>query len=84
MLTLGTTSRNGYGKWTLFCLKRWGIASETLNAYFQSEKASVYEGQSYGQYYNDAYYTANKNEFYPIPYNQLYYVPGLYVQNKGY
>lgn len=67
-----------------FDLKRWGIASETLNAYFQSEKASVYEGQSYGQYYNDAYYTANKNEFYPIPYNQLYYVPGLYVQNKGY
>ena len=24
------------------------------------------------------------NDFYPIPYNQLYYVPGLYVQNQGY
>ena len=31
-----------------------------------------------------ANYTADKNEFYPVPYNQMYYVPGLYVQNKGY
>lgn len=67
-----------------FDLKRWGIASETLNAYFKSESHSSYEGQSYAQYYNDAYYTAEKNEFYPIPYNQLYYIPGLYTQNKGY
>lgn len=67
-----------------FDLKRWGIASQTLNAFFQTEKNSTYEGQSYAQYYNDAYYTAGKNEFYPIPYNQLYYIPGLYVQNKGY
>lgn len=67
-----------------FDLKRWGIASETLNAYFKSESHSSYEGQSYAQYYNDAYYTAGKNEFYPIPYNQLYYIPGLYTQNKGY
>lgn len=67
-----------------FDLKRWGIASETLNAYFQTGKNASYEGQAYAQYLNDAYYTAGKNEFYPIPYNQLYYVPGLYVQNKGY
>lgn len=67
-----------------FDLKRWGIASETLNAYFQTESRSVYEGQSYAQYYTNAYYTAGKNEFYPIPYNQLYYIPGLYTQNKGY
>jgi len=67
-----------------FDLHRWGIASETLNAFFQTEKNDVYEGQSYAQYYSDAYYTKDKNEFYPVPYNQLYYVPGLYVQNKGY
>lgn len=67
-----------------FDLRRWGIASTVLNAYFEMEKNSVYEGVAYGQYYQDAHYTAGKNEFYPIPYNQLYYVPGLYVQNKGY
>lgn len=67
-----------------FDLRRWGVASTTLNAYFDSEKNSTYDGQSYGLYYQDAHYTAGKNEFYPVPYNQLYYVPGLYVQNKGY
>lgn len=67
-----------------FDLRRWGIASKTLNAFFESEKNAQYEGQSYAQYYEDAYYTAGKNEFYPIPYNQLYYVPGLYTQNDNY
>ncbi len=67
-----------------FDLRRWGIASTVLNAYFEKEKDTTYDGVSYGQYLNEAHYTAGKNEFYPIPYNQLYYVPGLYVQNKGY
>ncbi len=67
-----------------FDLRRWGIASEVLNAYFEKEQNASYEGVRYGQYYKDAHYTAGKNEFYPIPYNQMYYVPGLYVQNKGY
>ena len=67
-----------------FDLRRWGVASSVLNAYFESEKNSSYNGTRYAQYYQDAYYTPGKNEFYPIPYNQLYYVPGLYVQNKGY
>lgn len=67
-----------------FDLRRWGVASEVLNAYFEKEMDSSYDGVKYGQYYQDAHYTAGKNEFYPIPYNQLYYVPGLYVQNKGY
>lgn len=67
-----------------FDLRRWGIASKILNDYFQSEKLSVYEGQSYAKYYDGAYFTAGKNEFFPIPYNQLYYVPGLYSQNEGY
>lgn len=67
-----------------FDLRRWGIASSVLNAYFEKEKNAKYGDTSYGQYYQDAHYTAGKNEFYPVPYNQLYYVPGLYVQNKGY
>ena len=67
-----------------FDLRRWGIASETLNAYFASEQNNVYDGQTYAQYYKDARYEPNKNEFFPIPYNQLYYIPGLYTQNKNY
>jgi hypothetical protein len=67
-----------------FDLRRWGIASKTLNAYFASEQNSVYDGQAYAQYYKDAHYEAGKNEFFPIPYNQLYYIPGLYTQNKNY
>ena len=67
-----------------FDLRRWGIASKVLNAYFATEKNASYDGVKYGQYYQDANYTPGKNEFYPIPYNQMYYVPGLYEQNKGY
>ena len=67
-----------------FDLRRWGIASKTLNAYFETEKNDVYDGQTYAQYLKDAHYTPGKNEFYPVPYNQLDYVPGLYSQNKGY
>lgn len=76
-----------------FDLRRWGIASQTLNAYFESEQNAVYTfvnengetvQQHYGQYYKDAHFTAGKNEFFPIPYNQMFYIPGLYTQNKGY
>ncbi len=67
-----------------FSLRRWGIASQTLNAFFEKEKDAVYEGQAYAQYYKDAHYSAGKNEYFPLPYIQLYYVPGLYTQNKGY
>lgn len=78
-----------------FDLRRWGIASTVLNKYFAYESKAYrtvpdensptgYTEVKYGQYYTDALYTPAKNEFYPIPYNQLYYVPNLYVQNKGY
>ena len=67
-----------------FDLRRWGIASETLNNYFKSEAKDVYDGQPYAEYYKDAHFTPGKNEFWPVPYNQLYYIPGLYTQNKGY
>ena len=67
-----------------FDLRRWGIASEVLNAFFETEKDVEYNGQTYAQYYKDAHYTPGKNEYFPLPYIQLYYVPGLYTQNKGY
>ena len=67
-----------------FDLRRWGLASKTLNAYFAKEKNDSYDGKRYADYLKDAHYTADKNEFFPIPYNQLFYIPGLYTQNKGY
>ena len=76
-----------------FDLRRWGIASTTLNNYFKTEQKDVYTftdkdgntvNQTYAEYLRDAHFTAGKNEFYPVPYNQLYYIPGLYKQNKGY
>ena len=67
-----------------FDLRRWGIASQTLNKFFETEQNVEYDGQTYAQYYKDAHFSAGKNEYYPVPYNQLYYVPGLYSQNPGY
>lgn len=67
-----------------FDLRRWGMLSSTLNAYFTREAKDSYDGQTYAQYYNDAHFTSGKNEYFPVPYNQLYYIPGLYTQNKGY
>ena len=67
-----------------FDLRRWGIASQTLNKFFEKEKDVMYDGQTYAQYYKDAHFTPGKNEYFPLPYIQLFYVPGLYTQNKGY
>ena len=88
-----------------FDLRRWGIASETLTAFFASEQKDVYYcvdkngvpleyapvdsngnvvPQTYATYYKDAYYTTDKNEYFPIPYNQMFYIPGLYTQNRNY
>lgn len=76
-----------------FDLKRWGIASKVLNDFFETEQNCIYTyinnngetvNQPYAMYYKDAYYTPEKNEFLPIPYPQMYYIPGLYQQNKNY
>ena len=67
-----------------FDLRRWGMLSETLNAYFASEKTDEYDGQTYALYYKDAFFTKGKNEYFPIASNQMNYVQGLYHQNKGY
>lgn len=67
-----------------FDLRRWGIASKTLNTYFKNEQKADYEGRLHGAYYKDAHFTPGKNEFFPIPYQQMFYIPGLYTQNKGY
>ncbi len=67
-----------------FDLRRWGMTSSTLNAYYESEKNDNYEGTNYATYYEKAHFESGKNEYFPVPHNQLYYVPGLYSQNPKY
>ncbi|MBK7214024.1 MAG: RagB/SusD family nutrient uptake outer membrane protein [Bacteroidales bacterium] len=60
-----------------FDLVRWGIAKETLDQYFASEKSKR-------TYLVDASFVKGKNEFLPIPQQQIILSKGLYKQNKGY
>ncbi|GGF73085.1 RagB/SusD family nutrient uptake outer membrane protein [Wenyingzhuangia marina] len=60
-----------------FDLVRWGVASETLNAYYAEEKTKR-------GYYLDAGFDKNKEEFCPIPLAQINFSQGLYKQNKRY
>lgn len=59
-----------------FDLVRWGIADQTLNDFYAVEKDKR-------DYYAQAYFTKNKDEFIPIPQGQISYVKGIYQQNYG-
>lgn len=60
-----------------FDLVRWGIADTYLNAYFASEGTKR-------TYLKTAHFTKGKDEYMPIPLNQINFSKGLYVQNPGY
>jgi starch-binding outer membrane protein, SusD/RagB family len=60
-----------------FDLVRWGIAAETLNAYFAIEKVRH-------PFLLNAQFTKNQHEYFPIPQEQIVFTNGLYSQNKGY
>lgn len=60
-----------------FDLVRWGIAGPTLNTYFSKEKQRrpiLSEGN----------FKVGKDEYLPIPQNQLFFSKGVYIQNNGY
>lgn len=59
-----------------FDLVRWGEASTVLNNYFAKEKERV-------TFLNEAEFTADKNEFLPIPHAQYSSSNGHYTQNVG-
>ncbi len=59
-----------------FDLVRWGIAAEYLNTYFAKEKSRV-------THLNDASFKKNRDEYLPIPLNQINFSKGLYKQNTG-
>ena len=60
-----------------FDLVRWGEAAETLNSYLQEEKTKR-------DFLNNAFFTAGRDEYYPIPQREIDFTGGLYVQNPGY
>lgn len=60
-----------------FDLMRWGILEKTMNDYFAVEK-------NRRAYYAPAHFTAGRDEFLPIPQNQMNWAKGNYTQNAGY
>jgi hypothetical protein len=63
-----------------FDLVRWGLAATTINAYLVQDRAfrSLFGGVT------PAVFTANKNEYWPIPQVQKDLQPGVLTQNPGY
>ncbi len=59
-----------------FDLVRWGIAAETLNAYFAKEKVTF-------GFLKDASFKKNRDEYFPIPQTQINFSQGTYKQNSG-
>jgi len=59
-----------------FDLVRWGVAASYLNTYFAAEKSRVGQLQS-------AQFTKNRDEYMPIPLNQINLSKNLYKQNTG-
>ncbi len=59
-----------------FDLVRWGIASDVLNKYFQSEGERRY-------YLKEGKFDKNQDEYIPIPQQQINFTEGIYKQNPG-
>lgn len=60
-----------------FELMRWGILAETMNAYIAAERPRR-------AYYAPAHFEKGRDEFLPIPQNQMNWAKGNYTQNVGY
>lgn len=59
-----------------FDLVRWGIADSFINGYFTIEKTRT-------PHLSGAAFKKNRDEYLPIPQNQINYSKGLYKQNTG-
>ena len=58
-------------------LVRWGIAADVMNEYFNVEKTRRY-------WMDVAFFTTGRDEYLPIPQEQINFMKGLYKQNPGY
>lgn len=63
-----------------FDLVRWGIAAPTINAYLDHDRTlrSLFSGVQ------PAIFIPDRNEYWPIPQNQIELQPGILVQNPNY
>ncbi len=63
-----------------FDLVRWGIAAETINAYYEQDRGFRYlfGGTS------PAVFTAGRNEYFPLPQTQIDLQKDVLIQNPGY
>lgn len=59
-----------------FDLVRWGIADTYINNYFKTESSKA-------QYLQTAKFKKGRDEYLPIPMNQMNFSRGVYVQNAG-
>lgn len=59
-----------------FDLVRWGIAAEYVNDYFSTEKVRR-------EHLREAKFTKNRDEYFPIPKQQINFSKKLYQQNYG-
>ena len=60
-----------------FDLVRWGIADQVMNNFFNVEKTSR-------SIYQNAKFTKGRDEYLPIPQNQIFWSENRYKQNPGY
>jgi hypothetical protein len=60
-----------------FDLVRWGIADEVINQFYTTEKSAH-------SYYQGAQFSKNKNEYVPVPIQQINFSKGIYKQNYGF
>lgn len=60
-----------------FDLLRWGIADQEMNSFFNAEKSTR-------SIYQNARFTRGRDEYLPIPQNQIFWSENRYVQNPGY
>ena len=59
-----------------FDLVRWGEAATVINNFYASEGSTM-------EFIAGAHFTANKNEYLPIPHEQMAAANGKYTQNCG-
>ncbi|MGH2643666.1 MAG: RagB/SusD family nutrient uptake outer membrane protein [Chitinophagaceae bacterium] len=64
-----------------FDIVRWGIADSVMNSYFATEETR--QGPN-NWMPGVAHFTAGRDEYLPIPQNQIHWAAGVYKQNPGY
>jgi len=60
-----------------FDLTRWGVTDAVINNYYRKEELKH-------TFFQGAQFTKNKNEFVPVPIQQINFSKGIYKQNYGF